>query len=249
MRNNWTQEELDLIEATQNLVTGAAYKEYVKVFPDKNRSYISFAEKKSRLGFCSSESKKIYWTKEKEDFIRANDNGNIQEGWLKFNEHFKDSPATLTAYKDQRCRMKMCKPCLHGSTKKRDLYSEHEKKGLVYIKVAQPSVWISKAKWVYLETHPGELDNNEYYYLFLNNNNRDFRPDNIIRIKRRAMVILNNIGGLTENPQENKLRIMQTELRLAQLDLLEKKGMMNCYGNNTRTIKKQYKYLLGQGTK
>lgn len=64
-----------------------------------------------------------------------------------------------------------------GSRKAKPLYFEQEKKGYIRIKIAQPNVWISKSKWVYMETHPWEDFSERSNYVFLDGNTRNFAPE------------------------------------------------------------------------
>lgn len=238
----FSDEEIAFLYETKELISSKVYELYKQRFPGIKRSYGSLVGKKCKLNLCKAEEKKLYWTKDKVEFIRKHDNGNIEESFKLFCEHFKDDPTTETAYRNQRSRMHIAKSFTHGSTKIRPLYSEHVKKDLVYIKVAQPNTWISKARWVYLETHPGEVDDPDYYFIFLDGNNRNFDPDNIYKIHKRVLPVVISLGGMCKgDPEKTKIRCIQAKLRVTQMDLMEKKGMCYTAANHTRIIKNEYK--------
>ena len=119
-----------------------------------------------------------------------------------FMQNFPDSQVTFTAFKNQCSRIGVVQhhnP--HVSTKKRPLYAEHCKKGYVRIKIAEPNVWVSKSKWVYMETHPWEDFTERSNYIFLDGNNRNFSPENIERVELKYMAQFNYCGGcVKDNP-------------------------------------------------
>ena len=114
-----------------------------------------------------------------------------------------------------------------GDRKSRPLYSEQIKKGYVKIKIAQPNVWVSKAKWVYDETHPYEDCTGRANYVFLDGDNRNFNPNNIERVPLKIMGVFNLMGGCEKgNPEITKLRILNAKLKLAILDKGEEMGLV-----------------------
>ena len=143
-----------------------------------------------------------------------------------FMKKFPDSRVTYCAFKNQCSRLGVVsRKNPHGACKCRPLYSEHHKKGYVRIKIAQPNVWISKAKWVYMETHPWEDFTEPSEYIFLDGNTRNFHPNNIERLPRRIATLFANAGGKKGGPEIVKLRIAQCKLKMAMLDAGEKLGL------------------------
>ena len=124
--------------------------------------------------------------------------------------------------------------CWRGDRKPRPLYSEQQKKGYIRIKIAQPNVWISKSKWVYLETHPWEYEDimsEKSNYIFLDGNNRNFSPDNIERVPLKIMGVFNTFGGCEKrNPEITKLNLLRAKHKVALLDVGEKLGLTVNYG-------------------
>ena len=88
---------------------------------------------------------------------------------------------SYTAFKNQCSRLKITKsnpPPAHSAR-----YIQNIKKGYL-IKIAQPNVWMSKSKWVYLESHPWEYEDimtHRYNFIFLDGDSRNFAPDNIAK--------------------------------------------------------------------
>ena len=119
-----------------------------------------------------------------------------------------------------------------GSRKQRPLYSEQEKKGYIRIKIAQPNVWISKSKWVYMETHPWEDFTERSSYVFLDGNTRNFAPENIERVPLKIMGLYSSFGGVVPgHPELSRLHIMQAKLKYAIFDKGEKAGLVKKVGD------------------
>ena len=144
-----------------------------------------------------------------------------------FMQNFPDSQVTFTAFKNQCSRLGVVQQHNpHVSTKKRPLYAEHCKKGYVRIKIAEPNIWVSKSKWVYMETHPWEDFTERSNYIFLDGNNRNFSPENIERVELKYMAQFNYCGGcVKDNPELTRLHVIQAKLKLATLDAGERLGL------------------------
>jgi hypothetical protein len=145
-----------------------------------------------------------------------------------FMTKFPDSRVTYIAFKNQCSRLKICKKTSHNlSRKTRPLYSEQIKKGYVRIKIAQPNVWVSKAKWVYMETHPWEDFTERSNYIFLDGDARNFSRGNIGRVPLRLMAIFNNLGGCeVGNPEITRLRILMAKEKYLRFEVGEKLGLV-----------------------
>lgn len=148
---------------------------------------------------------------------------------------------TYTAFKNQCSRIGASysvNNCWRGDRKPRPLYSEQIKKGYVKIKIAQPNVWVSKAKWVYDETHPYEDCTGRANYVFLDGDNRNFSPDNIERLTLSEMMHYNNLGGCCYgHPEITKLRILLAKQRYAMFNAGEKMGLTVSYGKGIRSFR------------
>lgn len=168
------------------------------------------------------------WDAEKNAFLMSQKGMNRREAFAKFCERYPDAGVTETAFFNQRSRIgasdKVCRS--RHNRKPRPLYSEQTKKGYVRIKIAQPSVWISKAKWVYMETHPWEDFTERSNYIFLDGDNRNFAYDNIARVELKYMGIYNKLGGtIPGEPEANRVRIALAKLKYAEFNAKEKTGM------------------------
>lgn len=184
------------------------------------------------------------WDKEKDKWIVEHKEMNRKEAYKLFLKSFPDAfDVTEYAFYNERSRIGAAHKAIHGSTKTRPLYSEHVKKGYVRIKVAQPSVWKPKSRWVYEETHPWEDFSVRSNYIFLDGNNRNFNPDNIERVPLSVMGVFNSLGGCEKgNPKVTHLRILLAKLKIAQMDVGEKLGETVNYKKGRRFRKDLAEY-------
>ena len=232
MKKRWEQKHLDFLKETQDMLMMKAYNQFCETFPDFSLSYDNFAQKRSKCGFCKAKSKRLKWTPEMLDFVKSTKGQDRETAYKAFCEKF--TGITATAFYNQRSRSGVSPKKPHGTNKRAKLYEERIKSGYVQIKVAEPSTWISKTRWVWEETHPGEQTEKTDNFIFLNGNNRDFRPVNIERIERKYRILFLKFGGVDENPEVTKIRILQAKMRAAQLDLGEKIGTVRLYGKHGR---------------
>ena len=167
------------------------------------------------------------WDAEKNAFLMSQKGMNRREAFAKFCERYPDAGVTPTAFYNQRSRIgasdSVCRS--RHNRKPRPLYSEQTKKGYVRIKIAQPSAWVSKAKWVYMETHPWEDFTERSNYIFLDGDNLNFARDNIARVELKYMSIYNGLGGtIPGEPEANRVRIALAKLKFAEFNAKEKTG-------------------------
>ena len=180
------------------------------------------------------------WDAEKNSFLKSTKGMKRYDALRAFREKWPDVDVTDVAFFNQRSRMGAADNATYkGSRKPRPLYAEQIKKDYVRIKIAQPNVWVSKAKWVYMEFHPWEDFSERSNYIFLDGNTRNFHPENIERVPLSLMGIFNCLGGsVPGSPECTRLNILRAKLKKAQLDALEKHGeIINC--GNGRKDKKQ----------
>ena len=172
------------------------------------------------------------WDEEKTAFVKSTKGMNRRDALQRFRELYPDTDITDVAFYNYRSRVGAAEHGHdHGSTKAKPLYSEQFKKGYVRIKVAQPSVWIQKGKWVYMETHPWEDFSERSNYIFLDGDTQNFAPDNIERVPIKLMGIFCNLGGVVKGaPELTRLNLIRAKLKVAQLDALEKHGLVKHYG-------------------
>lgn len=197
------------------------------------------------------------WTEELNAWIKTTKGLTPKEAYnlfLKTYPHITD--VTRTAFLNQRSRMGAAGVCHNpGITRTpRPLYSEHRKKGYLRIKIAQPNVWISKAKWVYMETHPEEWEEikNEgrTNYIFLDGDSNNFHPDNIARVPINVISVFNSMGGTIDgHPELTRLRLLQAELKIKTLDRLAEQGKANVYKTYRSDKERAHERYLKQKSK
>lgn len=183
------------------------------------------------------------WTEERKQWLIENTKGlGKQEAFDLFKQRFPEYEGTIVAVTNQRSRLKCGKfTCSHGSTKCQPLYSEQRKKGYCRIKVAMPSVWWQKQKWVWVATHPERVDEllETDCFVFLDGNNKNFDWKNIELLHRREQLVFLQMGGVVpDDPELTRLHILQARLKLVQLDALEKIGEVVCTSAGRKTKEK-----------
>lgn len=176
------------------------------------------------------------WTEEINAWLKTTKGMTPREAYALFLKTYPNiTDVTRIAFCNQRSRMGAAGPSYNPkkARKIRPLYSEQIKKGYVRIKIAQPNVWVSKAKWVYMETHPEEYEicsTTKANYIFLDGNTRNFHPDNIARVPLNIISVFNSLGGtVDEKPELTQLRLTQAILKSKTLDIMEKCGKVNKY--------------------
>ena len=177
------------------------------------------------------------WTPEINEWIKTTKGLTPKEAYNLFLQTYPNiTDVTKTAFLNQRSRVGAAGVCRNpGITREpRPLYSEHTKKGYVRIKIAQPNVWISKSKWVYMETHPEEWEEikNEgrTNYIFLDGDIRNFHPDNIARVPINVISVFNSLGGtVNRHPELTRLRLAEAKLKIKTLDCMEGTDKINKY--------------------
>lgn len=167
------------------------------------------------------------WDKQKNDWIRQNADLPRYERYQKFIETFPDSNVSQGSFFTQCSVLGVRNRKGNASYRAKPLYSEHIKKGYVQIKIAQPNVWISKAQWVYIETHLEENCSGKSHYIFLDGNSRNFSYENIFRLPLRSVGTFSKMGGIVPcNPELTKLRALHAILKNELLDFCEKHNMV-----------------------
>ena len=192
------------------------------------------------------------WTDELNAWLKTTKGLTPSEAYALFLKTYPNiTDVTRVAFLNQRSRMGAAGVCHNpGITRKpRPLYSEHTKKGYRQIKIAQPNVWISKAKWVYMETHPEEWEEikNEgrTNYIFLDGDSSNFHPDNIARVPINLITVFNNMGGTIKGqPELTRIRLLQAKLKQKTLDCLEAQGKVNKYGSYRSDKQRNHEWYL-----
>ena len=88
--------------------------------------------------------------------------------------------------------------------------------GDIYIKVANPDVWVLKKKYVY-EQHYGKLDDN-YEIICLDGNKENIDINNLLAIRRKDLLFL-NMYKLSRSPEIIKTGILISKIAYKRLEL------------------------------
>lgn len=175
------------------------------------------------------------WSEELNAWILTTKGMKPDDAYALFLKTFPEiTDVTRTAFMNQRSRVGAAGECKNPNfaRQKRGLWSEQVKKGYVRIKIAMPNVWVSKSKWVYMETHPWEDFSERSNFVFLDGDTRNFHPDNIERVPIRIMAQFCLLGGCEKGqPEVTRLRILLAKLKMARLDAGEKLGLVVDGGN------------------
>ena len=230
----WTKEEVDFIKKTSHLLNQEAYEKFCEAFPGA-RAPQAFSVKRSKLDSCKAPSKKLKWRSEWLAFIDTTKGQKTDDAYKDFVARFPDADITLVAFRNQRSRSGASDKKPHGTNRRAALFEERVKSGYVMIKIAEPDKWISKARYVYQNAHPEEEVKKNAQFYFLDRNNRNFEPENIIKVDARERTIFMLEGGVADDPAETRLHLAMAKLRLAQLDLGEKVGDVIDYGAGRKT--------------
>lgn len=198
------------------------------------------------------------WDEAKNSWILEHKMNSRKKAYEDFLAAFPDArDVSFCAFNNQRSRLGAAatqrKPNRY-SRAPRPLYSEQQKKGYIRIKIAQPNVWISKAQWVYVETHPWEDCSERSNYIFLDGDNRNFDPRNIERVPLRLMAIFNGLGGCEKgHPEITRANLLLARLKAKILDKGEALGEVVCYNHfrifRSDAAKRARKYRSRPGAK
>lgn len=225
----WTKEEVEFLKKTSHLLNQEAYEKFCEAFPGA-RAPQAFSVKRSKLGLCKAPSRNLKWQTEWLAFIDTTKGQKTDDAYLVFREKFPEADITLVAFRNQRSRSGISDKKPHGTNRRCALFEERNKGGYVMIKIAEPDKWISKARWVYQNAHPEEEVQKNAQFFFLDHNNRNFDPANIIKVNARERTLFLMEGGVADDPAETRLNLARARLKLAQLDLGEKIGDVVDYG-------------------
>ncbi len=80
--------------------------------------------------------------------------------------------------------------------------SERENKGYIFIKIAEPNVWIEKHRYIYENIH-GKIPNG-YKVIFADKNKRNFSEENLILVSNSEALIMNTHKLIYEESELTK---------------------------------------------
>lgn len=82
-----------------------------------------------------------------------------------------------------------------------------------FVKIAQPDKWRRKSRVMYEKYHDCKL-NDDDYIVFLNQDNTDFRKQNLIKSSRKEIAYLHNNKTFSSNPKLTELGILSARLMM-----------------------------------
>lgn len=165
------------------------------------------------------------------EFLKENAKGKSQKEIQKlFNEHF-----------DMDCTLPQIKGFLkyyqlktetggkfekgHVSFNRKPIGSEHYKGNknrckMVYIKVAQPNVWVRKNRYVY-EQHYGKIPD-DYRVIHLNGDKDDFSIDNLRAIPLKTHLVMKNMNLYSNDKDLFETGILITKVAAKRNEVMKK---------------------------
>ncbi len=179
------------------------------------------------------------FTPEIKEWIIANTNKmSGKDAWELFHKTFPDVKTTSNSLSWVRTTLGL------GKTRRiigSPLYSERMRKdGYLFVKVQMsPAKYISKAKWVYMATHPWDIADisEKDHFMFADGNKYNFDWKNILWVKTREALIFNFYGGIVKGkPEETRINLARAKLRVAMFDAGEKAGLTTVH-NGSRVFK------------
>lgn len=187
----------------------------------------------------------VPWTEEEIDYLMQTKNMNAKSAYNFFCRVYPNR-SYHSVYR-RRARLNLViREVAYKPKEQRALYSEHEKKGYVYIKVAQPATWVSKAKWLYFESQPWEYTDEKWkngVVIFKDGNARNFKLDNLLFMWRNEMAVFAMYGGAVKgDPEQTVNNYARAKLKIALLNAGEKTGdtiFIETNGKKWRVSKKQ----------
>ena len=189
-----------------------------------NERYISNAVNELATDILDSKETHHHYTKEQVEYVRNNLKGRSWDDMTElFNERFNTSlksshlktlqknyglkngmsgktpwnKGIKGLYKLPNRYMKKYKEISGKHPRSIPIGSEHEKKGYIRIKVAEPNVWKYKHVFLWEQLH-GVLPKGQVI-IFADKNNRNFAPDNLIAVTRKELIVMNKCGLIYDN--------------------------------------------------
>lgn len=181
------------------------------------------------------------WDKKKHDFLMEHKEMKIDDCYQLFLKTFPEaSDVTPTAFRNERSRIGAISIKYKNGSKKhasgapKPLYSEHEKKGYIRIKVGQPNEWMFKQHYVWWQNTGHKPEPKKEMVIFLDGNNRNFDFNNLFLITREAAGIFNNpylhLGTIKDKPELTKINAMNAMLIVLTRKLGKKVGLVSANG-------------------
>lgn len=169
----------------------------------------------------SEETKKLLSEKLKG---HAGNSGSFKKGFVPWNKGKKMSEETKAKLR----------PTLFQKGNKtwnhKPLFSERKTKdGYTMIKIAEPSTWKLKHLWIYEQHYNVKVDVKKECVIFLDGDRNNFDIDNLMLITRALNRVITShpeYKVVKGNAELSKINIARAKVRVAQLDLGEKLGLV-----------------------
>lgn len=178
------------------------------------------------------------WDTEKHAFLMEHREMPINECYQLFLQTFPDAKdVTPQAFRNQRSRIGAISEVYktvkknHLARTPKPLFSEHEKKGYIVIKIEQPNKWMFKHHYVYWQTTGHKPEPKKETVIFLDGNNRNFAPENLFLLPRNCIAIMNNpgtkLGVIPGNPELTKINATNAILMHKIMGQAQKLGLVS----------------------
>ncbi len=178
------------------------------------------------------------WDKPKHDFLMEHKEMKIDDCYQLFLKTFPEaSDVTPAAFRNERSRIGAISIKYkngsknHASRTPKPLFSEHEKKGYICVKVGQPNQWMFKQHYIWMINTGHKPEPKKEMVIFLDGNKRNFAFENLYLIPRNIAGILNNpkmkLGIIPENPELTKINIQNAILIHKIFDAGRKIGLVS----------------------
>lgn len=157
------------------------------------------------------------YTKEFEDFVKENASKYNREDLRQLVQKKYNIVISKDSFRRYLNRHKI-KPLYNIINNVREVYklpvgTERETNEGTFIKVAQPDKWRRKSRVMYEKYHNCKLKSDEYV-VFLNQDNKDFSKENLIKSSRKEIAYLHNYETFSKNPKLTYLGILSAKLKI-----------------------------------
>lgn len=199
---SWTYSK-EVIDFIRDNAKGKLNKDLAKLVSDTFNITISSAKVKSIKGYIGAKSGLSTGTAKRMS---------LGPDWVSPMKGKKLSPENYQKIRDYFFKKgeNGLPPCPVGTERFRD--------NRWYIKIEEPSLWVSKARYMY-EQYTGEKLSKDDVIIFLDKNVNNFSKDNLLKVSKRDVAYTNKVHRFPPNEPDmikaivltNKLRVLKEE--------------------------------------
>lgn len=132
--------------------------------------------------------------------------------------HFKNGHPCLLKKKPKPPKKK--KPRIPHN--KRKIGDERvDKDGYIIVKIANPSVWMRKGRYLYEKYHNVKLGRNDFI-IFLDGDKRNFNKENLYRVTQEEIAVFNKCFKIHENPEATRAGILLSKIKLKKFERIRR---------------------------